>query len=203
MENKISVIVSDLGNVLIPFDYDTALRKLDKIEDGLGAKFWKYYLDNYDIHRKFERGDLPEEEFLDIMLKAVDNKIDKKTFCEYYSHVFTENKEVTALLPLLKEKYTLVLLSNTNSIHREYGWKNYDFLKYFDKLVLSHEANALKPEEKIYRTVEAFTQKPSGEHLFIDDVAEYAEGAVKCGWDAIQFINAGQLKKELNNRNII
>ena len=203
MENKISVIVSDLGNVLIPFDYDTALRKLDKIEDGLGAKFWKYYLDNYDIHRKFERGDLPEEEFLDIMLKAVDNKIDKKTFCEYYSHVFTENKEVTALLPLLKEKYTLVLLSNTNSIHREYGWKNYDFLKYFDKLVLSHEANALKPEEKIYRTVEAFTQKPSGEHLFIDDVAEYAEGAVKCGWDAIQFINAEQLKKELNNRNII
>ena len=203
MENKISVIVSDLGNVLIPFDYDTALRKLDKIEDGLGGKFWKYYLDNYDIHRKFERGDLPEEEFLDIMLKAVDNKIDKKTFCEYYSHVFTENKEVTALLPLLKEKYTLVLLSNTNSIHREYGWKNYDFLKYFDKLVLSHEANALKPEEKIYRTVEAFTQKPSGEHLFIDDVAEYAEGAVKCGWDAIQFINAEQLKKELNNRNII
>jgi HAD superfamily hydrolase (TIGR01509 family) len=203
MENKISVIVSDLGNVLIPFDYDVALQKLDKIENGLGAKFWKYYHDNYNIHRKFERGDLPEDEFIDLMLKAVENKIDKKTFCEYFSQVFTENKEVTSLLPVLKEKYTLVLLSNTNSIHREYGWKNYEFLKYFDKLILSNEVNALKPEEKIYRAVEAFTQRPSNEHIFIDDVAEYAQGAVNCGWDAVQFINAEQLKKDLKNRNII
>jgi glucose-1-phosphatase len=203
MKRTYSVIVFDLGNVLIPFDYDIVLNKLNDIDNGLGNKFWKYYHDNYEIHRKFERGDLPEEEFIKIMLKVVENKIDKKTFCEYYSCVFTENREVSALLPLLKEKYTLVLLSNTNSIHREFGWKNYEFLKYFDKLILSHEVNALKPEEKIYRTVEAYTKKPSAEHIFIDDVEEYVNGAKSCGWDGIQFKNAEQLICDLKTREII
>jgi glucose-1-phosphatase len=203
MKNAYSVVVFDLGNVLIPFNYDLVLEKLDKIEAGLGNKFWDFYKTNYSIHRSFERGDLPEAEFIQIMLTALENKIDRKTFCEYYSHVFTENKEVSSLLPVLKEKYTLVLLSNTNSIHREFGWKDYDFLKYFDKLILSHEANALKPEEKIYRTVEAFTQKPSSEHIFIDDVEEYVNGAKNCGWDGIQFINSEQLKNDLRLREII
>lgn len=203
MKHNYSVIVFDLGNVLIPFNYDIALEKLDKINPGLGNAFWEFYKNNYDIHRKFERGDLPEEEFLHTMLEAVENRIDKRTFCEYYSHVFRENKEVSALLPLLKKKYTLVLLSNTNSIHREYGWKDYQFLKYFDKLILSHEVNSLKPEEKIYRAVEAFTGKPSSEHIFIDDVEEYVEGAKKCGWDGIHFNNADQLITELKIREII
>lgn len=198
-----SVIVFDLGNVLIPFDYDIALAKLNKIDNVLGKKFWDFYTNNYEIHRKFERGDLPEEEFLKTMLSAVENRIDKETFCEYYSGVFTENKQVSALLPELKKKYTLVLLSNTNSIHREYGWKQYEFLKYFDKLILSHEVNSLKPEEKIYRSVEKFTQRPSQEHIFIDDVEEYVLGAKKCGWDGIQFKNYTQLVTELKNRNII
>jgi HAD superfamily hydrolase (TIGR01509 family) len=203
MKHNYSVIVFDLGNVLIPFDYDIALDKLNKIDAGLGKKFRDFYKSNYDIHRRFERGDLPEEEFLHTMLGAVENKIDKKTFCEYYSCVFTENKEVSALLPELKKKYMLVLLSNTNSIHREYGWKDYAFLKYFDKLILSHEVNSLKPEEKIYRAVEAFTRKPSSEHIFIDDVEEYVEGAKKCGWDGIQFKDPGQLIKELETREIL
>ncbi|MFO7447226.1 MAG: HAD-IA family hydrolase [Ignavibacteriaceae bacterium] len=200
---KYSVIVFDLGNVLIPFNYDTALEKLDKIDKGMGNRFWSFYQDNYQIHRGFERGDIPEEEFIKAMLTILDNKVDEKTFCEYYSGVFTENKDVSALLPELKKKYMLVLLSNTNSIHREYGWKDYSFLKYFDKLILSHEVNSLKPEEKIYRSVENFTHKPSAEHIFIDDVEEYVLAAKKCGWDGVQFKNYTQLVGDLKGRGII
>jgi FMN phosphatase YigB (HAD superfamily) len=49
-----------------------------------------------------------------------------------YSKIFTVNEDVALLLPELKKKYKLILLSNTNEIHREYGWKDYSFLKYFD-----------------------------------------------------------------------
>lgn len=202
MEKKYSVIVFDLGNVLLPFNYNFMLDKLEKIEENLGQKFLTFYMDNYNIHRSFERGELSEQEFLDIMLTNLDNKLDKETFCNYYSKVFSENKNVTALLPELKKDYMLVLLSNTNSIHREYGWKDYNFLKYFDKLILSYEVKAYKPEEEIYKAAENFTLKPPGEHIFIDDIQKYSDAAKKLGWDAIHFTNYENLIKEFKERGI-
>ena len=136
------------------------------------------------------------------MLKWLNYKVTSEEFCEIYSSIFTLNEEVAGLLPHLKKKYKLVLLSNTNYIHMKYGWEGYDFLRHFDKLILSHEVGAIKPEEKIYKAVEEFTKRPSGEHLFIDDIAEYADGAKKLSWDAIQFINYPQLISELKERNI-
>lgn len=203
MQKKYSVIVFDLGNVLLPFDYNIMLDKLNKIEKNLGQKFLKYYMENYNIHRAFERGELPEKDFLETMVSNLNYKINKKTFCIYYSSVFKENKNVISLLPELKKNYMLVLLSNTNPIHREYSWKNFDFLKYFDKQILSYKVKALKPEKKIYKTVENFTKKPSVEHLFIDDIKEYTEGAKKMGWDSVHFTTYKNLIKELKKREIL
>ncbi|HZW40123.1 MAG TPA: HAD family phosphatase [Ignavibacteriaceae bacterium] len=203
MNHKYSVIVFDLGNVLIPFTYEGAYRKLNEIDEGLGDRFREYYKSVYEMHRSFERGDITDETFIDTMLTNLERKVDKETFINLYAKVFTENKEVTALLPILKERYKLVLLSNTNSIHMEYGWRQYDFLQYFDKLILSHEVKAVKPEEKIYEAVENYTKLPPEEHIFIDDIADYVQGAKKRGWDGIQFISAEQLITDFKVRGIL
>jgi HAD superfamily hydrolase (TIGR01509 family) len=202
MHQKYSVIVFDLGNVLLPFNYNIMLDKLERIEKNLGQRFLKYYQDNYNIHRSFEKGELSEEDFTDIMLASLDHKLDRETFCNYYSKIFTENKNVTALLPELKKNYILVLLSNTNSIHHEYGWKDFDFIRYFNKLILSYQVKAYKPEEKIYKAAEDFTKKPPGEHIFIDDVKDYSEAAKKLGWDAINFTDYENLMREFKERGI-
>jgi glucose-1-phosphatase len=200
---KYSVIVFDLGNVLLPFSYDTALQKLNKIYPKLGEKFWEYYKANYKYHRDFERGDITEEDFINNMLHVLENRIDKAAFCGLYSKIFKENEDVISLLPLLKERYTLVLMSNTNSIHMEYGWGEYPFLKNFDKLILSHEVNAVKPERKIYSAVEEFTNKPPEEHIFIDDIKEYVDSAISAGWDGIRFTSYEELYNGLKQRGII
>ena len=202
-QRKYSVIVSDLGNVLIPFDYNIAYSKLEKIEKGLGQRFLDQYKENYDFHRSFERGKVSEKKFLTKLSQFINNKIDEQTLISIYSEIFTVNKDVVSLLPELKKKYKLVLLSNTNILHQKYGWNEYAFLKYFDKLILSHEVHAVKPEEKIYRAVEEYTHLPSEEHIFIDDIYEYAEAAKKLGWDAIQFKNYNQLIDELKTKEII
>lgn len=202
-KRKYSVVVFDLGNVLIPFDYNIAYNKLEKIEKGLGQRFLDQYKENYEFHRAFERGEIPEDEFITRLLGFVYNKVDKETIIDAYSKIFVVNEDVAALLPVLKEKYTLVLLSNTNALHQKYGWNGYDFLRHFDKLILSHEVGSVKPEENIYKAVEEFTQKPASEHIFIDDIFEYAEGAKKLGWDAIQFKNYSQLEADLMKRTII
>ncbi len=202
MKNKISVIVFDLGNVLIPFDYNRLIVKMNSIDDGLGNRFAKLYYENYEVHQKYERWLLSDDEFLNIMLDWTEHKISEEDFKPIYSDLFTENKATTSILPELKQNYKLVLLSNTNYIHQKFGWEKYDFLKQFDKLILSHEVGAIKPEEKIYRAVEEFTNEPSENHIFIDDISEYVEGAKKLGWSGIQFKSHEQLLAELKLYNI-
>ena len=198
-----SVIVFDLGNVLIHFDYNILIKKLDGVKTGLGKHFVNTYFANYEFHRDFERGKISEEKFIERMLEILSRTIDGETFCKYFSCIFTQNKEVAALLPLLKNKYKLILLSNTNSIHEKYGWEHYDFLKYFDDLILSHKIGAVKPEEKIYRSVETSSGFHAEQHIFLDDIEEYVIAAKSFGWDAIQFKGYNLLIEELKLRNII
>ena len=200
---KYSVIVFDLGMVLLPFDYNIALERLEKIEKTFGVNYLNHYKANYETHRQFERGDISEDEFLKRIMVVFKGRLDRETFKKIYSEIFTVNEEVVALLPLLKRNYQLLLLSNTNSIHKEYGWKNYVFIKYFDKLFLSHEIGSVKPEEKIYRAIENYTNLPPEQHIFIDDVKEYVEAAAKLGWDGIQFTNYQGLYAALKNRKIL
>jgi len=201
--NKIKVIVFDLGNVLIHFDYGRIKAALNNIDFGLGDRFIKKYYDNYHIHQKFEKWELTNNEFVEIMLDWCENKIDSETFMQIYADLFTEKTEITALLPKLKEKYLLILLSNTNFIHQKYGWEKYDFLKYFDKLVLSHEVGAIKPEEKIYKAVEEYTNELPENHLFIDDITEYVDGAKSLGWMGMELDSNNKLIADLRFYNIL
>ena len=198
-----SAIIFDLGNVLIPFDYDIAIKKLNKVEAGLGNRFIEYYRSHYSVHRDFERGKIPEDVFVDRILRVIENKIDAETFRNYYSDIFSVDEDVVSLLPKLKKNYKLFLLSNTDSIHQKYGWQKYKFLEYFDKLILSHEVGSVKPEEKIYRAVEAASSLPSEEHFYIDDIKEYVEAAKNIGWTAVQFTGYGKLIEDLKNYKII
>lgn len=203
MNTKIKVFVSDLGNVLIPFDYGIPLKKISEIYYGLGERFIDFYKKNYHIHRAFEKGELRESDFISVLLEGVENKFDEEQICKLYSEIFTVNNELVALLPEIKKRYKLVLLSNTNSIHMKYGWGGYDFLKYFDKLILSHEVNSVKPEEAIYRAVEKWSGEISEAHFFIDDIPEYIEGAKNCGWDGVVFKDTNSLIHELKSRDIL
>ena len=203
MERKISVIVFDLGNVLLPFDYNKLTTKLEKIGIGLGKHFMDTYNSNYEYHKDYERGKISEEKFIERMLEVLNYKIDSETFCKYYADIFQKNDDVAALLPKLKKNYKLILLSNTDPIHKKYGWQHYDFLKYFDDLIVSHETGAVKPEEKIYRAVEKASGAPSEEHIFIDDIEKYVLAAKNLGWDGIHFTGYSNLINELNSRNIL
>ena len=203
MQRRYKAIVFDLGNVLIPFDYTRIVKNLNAIEAGLGHKFYRKYMDNYEIHRRYERWDLSDEEFIGIMLQWLDNKISSEKFCQVYSDLFTVDSNVAGLLPILKDKYKLVLLSNTNHIHQKYGWGKYDFLKYFDGLILSHEVGSTKPEKKIYRAVEKVTLGLPEQHFYIDDIEEYIQAAEKLGWNGIVFKGYDDLITNLKSRNIL
>ncbi|MBI2418177.1 MAG: HAD family phosphatase [Ignavibacteriales bacterium] len=199
----IKAVVFDLGNVLLPFDYTPFTQALDAVEPGLSKIFSENYQHNYTgLHRAFERGDMSDSQFLDEVTAILHHKVSREHFCKIFSEVFRVNEDVAALLPKLRQNYRVFLLSNTNNIHRQYGWNKYSFLQHFEKLFLSYEVNAVKPEKKIYETVSSYSGLLPEEHIFIDDVADYAQGARDAGWDAIQFTGYDNLVKELQLRDI-
>ncbi len=201
-ENKISVVVFDLGNVLIPFDYNIFLKELDSRQKGLGDEFAKKYKEHPEVHHDFETGKSSKFDFLATMMEWTNYQFGEEDFCFQFSNIFSVNEKVANLLPVLKKNYTLVLLSNTNEIHMEYGWSKYGFLENFDKMILSHQVGAAKPDEKIYKAVEEFTNKPPEEHIFIDDIEEYSNAAKLMGWDSITFTGYDRLVSELLLRKI-
>lgn len=202
-KRKYSAVVFDLGQVLIPFDYKIFIDAVNKHQQGLGENFVKKYNENYCVHRDFERGKISEKDFIAQMLDWLGYKVTEEEFVRYWSNIFSLNQDVISLLPKLKQRYKLYLLSNTNSVHQKYGYQHYEFLKLFDKLFLSHEVGFVKPEEGIYRAVENYSKLPSEEHIFIDDIAEYVEAAKQLGWDGIQFTGYENLVADLKAREIL
>lgn len=205
IERKYSAIVFDLGQVIVPFDYKYFVEKVNKHKAGIGEQFLELYKQNYNVHKDFEKGIIPESEFISQMLGYLDHIIDEETFCRYWSDIFSINEKVVSIIVQLKKKqnYNLYLLSNTNSIHKKYGYQDYEFLKLFDHLFLSHEVGFLKPENEIYHAVEKVSGFPPGEHIFIDDILEYVNAAKSLGWDGIQFLGYDDLVLNLKQRNIL
>jgi len=203
IKRKYSAIVFDLGQVLLRFDYKFFVEKVNQNKPGIGEQFLDLYKKNYDVHRDFEKGLISEKDFISKMLGYLEHVIDEETFCKYWSDIFSPNDDVIALLPILKKNYKLYLVSNTNSIHKKFGYKHYEFLKLFDKLILSHEVKFIKPEKEIYREVEKVSGFPSEEHIFIDDILEYVDAAKRIGWDGIQFVGYDDLLNNLMIREIL
>jgi putative hydrolase of the HAD superfamily len=199
----IKALIFDLGNVLIFFDWKIAERRLNEIQGGLGTLTTKFLKENNSIIKNLEKGKLTEDEFLNMIKSDLNSKIDKITIAKIFSEIFWENSELTKLLPELRKNYKLFLLSNTNIIHRKFGWDHYNFLKNFDKLFLSYEVGFAKPEEEIYQLVIHSIDLNPSEVLYIDDIEEYVNAAKNLGWNAVQFKSNEKLIEDLKGFNVI
>jgi putative hydrolase of the HAD superfamily len=201
--NLLTTIVFDLGNVLVPFDHGRWVTNFNNIHQGLGYRMINKFRENHQIPMDYEAGKISDNEFIKICLSWLGHDISTDVFCNIFSDIFSLNQNVIDLLPELKKNYKLVLLSNTSNIHKTYAWGKYPFINNFDKLILSHEVGAVKPEKKIYEAVENFTDEKPESHVFIDDILEYVNAAKKLGWDGIHFTGYDNLLDEFGTRGII
>lgn len=200
---KLKALCFDLGNVLIYFDWKIAESRLNEIESGLGFRTTQFLKNNRDLIVQIEKGKITEDEFLSEIKKHIDSKIDQITLAKIYSEIFWENQVLTNLLPDLHKRYNLFLLSNTNSIHKKYGWEKFEFLKNFDKLFLSHELGYVKPEKELYQKVINETKINPNEILYIDDIKEFVEAAKECDWNAYHFTSNENLVEFLKENQIL
>lgn len=96
----------------------------------------------------------------------------------------------------LRGKYKTGLISNAWSDLRDFVVRE-KFDDAFDKMIISAEVGAMKPDPKIFQiALDAFGVKPK-EAVFVDDVEANIEGSEKVGMKGIHFKDAESTLKQL------
>jgi putative hydrolase of the HAD superfamily len=191
-------IVFDFGNVVGLFDHRRSAAQVAALGDA-GPDAVLAFLYGGDLENAFDGGLLSVDEYRDHVRRHFHLSCTDDAFDRALGDMFTRNEEVIALLPALKRRHRLLLLSNTNAIHlkqirRQFG----DALALFDHCVFSHEVAMRKPEERIYRHCERLAEARPEDCVFLDDLAANVAAAVACGWQGIVYrpgIDLGALSR--------
>jgi len=113
-----------------------------------------------------------------------------------------EQKELDAGLVAMQRAadagIPMYILSNMQHHAWAYLQKNHACFGLCTGVVVSCEAQLIKPDPKIYHHLcERFSLEPS-ECLFIDDMLENVEAALACGWQAEQMTSIAESEQIFN-----
>jgi putative hydrolase of the HAD superfamily len=198
----IKTVIFDLGKVLIPFDFSRGYRAMEPFCDYPAAEIPKRIAASDLVHR-FETGLVEPRDFVEQLSRMLTLRVDYDQFCEIWSSIFLPDTLVPeSLLAGIRERYRLLVLSNTNALHFAMVRRNYPLLRHFHDLVLSYEVKAMKPSPAIYREAIARAQCRPEECFYTDDIPAYVEGARREGIDAVQFESSTQLERDLAARGV-
>ena len=201
----IDVLVSDLGQVVLPFDFTPTrnfLRDHCRALKDAEIDPWSVLSRVYD-RLGFGKGDCSSLQFYGALADETGLDASFEEFCLAWSNVFYENPGVTDLFRRTSARHRF-LLSNTNEIHWKWILSHHArALKVFDELLASQELRCEKPHPEIFRMVESRTGLPPGGHLLIDDIPENISGAQACGWDGIVYTDVPNLEIDLRQRGLL
>jgi len=192
----------DLGNVLVPFDLRLAYGALEAASP-LSIAEMSARLRASSLASDYECGRLEDLGFFEAIRELLQLCCAYEEFRDIWNSIFLPPTLVPeTLLAALRERYTLLLLSNTNAMHFRFLAQHYPHIRHFHHLMLSHEAGVQKPDASIYLRALATADVEPGEVFFTDDLQTNIDAARALGIDAEQFVGLPELKAQLRARGI-
>jgi FMN phosphatase YigB (HAD superfamily) len=180
-----SVVVFDLGKVLVDFDYSIAARRI-AVRSRFSPDQLRDLLDHSPLLFRFETGSMSRKEFYGEVCAACGFSGSLDEFCAVFADIFSEIKPMIAMQAALRAgRVPTYIFSNTNDIAAGHIRARFPFFSNFDGYVLSYEHGAMKPAAKIYEVVEAQTGQKGNAILYLDDRLENVEAGLARGWRAI------------------
>ncbi len=199
---SITAIVFDFGNVLGFFSHRKAAEQLAAYSP-MSAEAIQAYLFGGQIEDDYEAGRLSTRTLMSLVRETFHVSCSDEQFATALGDMFTPNPDVCALVPLLKPRYRLLLLSNTNEVHsRQFLRQFQETLAHFDAVVLSHQVGIRKPDPRIYAHCQRLAGCPAAECLFIDDLATNVQAARACGWQGLVYECGCDLRQALAARGV-
>ena len=213
MNNNIKVLLFDLGGVVIDIDPKKTILELKKISSNTDTEFkeldYRFETFNSDLSKLFnayEKGEISDQFFRDGLRSAGKFYFDDEKIDKIWNLVIVKiHSDILELILQLKRKYSIMILSNTNSIHKNYFDKlcidlhGKTFEKLFDKVFYSFELKCRKPDKKIYDKVVEESKYLPKEIMFFDDMIENLIECKKMGISTYHVKSTLELKSFLSN----
>ena len=176
--------IFDIGNVLIPFDFNRAIRR---IQSQSSIPLGESTSTIRPIIEAYETGRFGRAEFLKQAIALMQYQGDEAEFVSAWQEIFEENEAMTRLACRLHGRYPLYLLSNTNDLHADYFEATYPVFQYFSGAVYSHRVGCMKPGRPIFEiALRQFGVEPD-ETVYIDDLAANVATAHDFGFHALHY----------------
>ena len=182
---KPSIVVFDLGKVLVDFDYSIAGRRI-AAQSKMSAVEVQEFLDHSPLLYRYETGLMTRQEFFDTVREHTGFAGSLAEFGEFFADIFTEIPAMIALHAALRRQgVPTYIFSNTNDLAIEHIRRAFAFFGNFDGYIFSYEVGAMKPTAKIYEELERMTGKRGAEILYLDDRPENVDAGAARGWQVI------------------
>lgn len=183
--HKPSIVVFDLGKVLVDFDYAIAARKIASRGKWVAEKIYEFIALS-PLLFKYETGLISQREFFDAICEATGYRGDIEEFGGFFADIFTPIAPMVELHNHLRNaQVPTYIFSNTNDLAISHIRKNFPFFNNFDGYILSYEVGAMKPDPKIYEALEKMAGKRGPEVLYLDDRQENVDAGAARDWQVI------------------
>jgi len=193
----ITAAIFDIGNVLLPFDYERAACGLLK-----GRPLVPDRERITRAVREFELGRIPQSEFTARVRAEFAHDGGDDEFTAIWADIFDENPPMNRLVAELAARMPLYLLSNTSSLHIDFIFRRFPIFVHFRRGIYSFEVGLLKPDPAIFHTAADLLGVNPATTLYIDDMPENAAAAIAAGFPTIHYSRANHAAAESQIRQL-
>ena len=204
MNKTFDTIIFDLGAVLIDWNPRYLYRKIFKTEEEISwflenicTSEWN---DQQDAGRSFK--DATEE----LVAKHPEWEIPVRAWYErWHETIQGPIHETVEILKGIKDsnKYRLYALTNWSDETFPWALSNFDFLHWFEGIVVSGVEKIRKPQPEFFQILFERYHVDPRLTLFIDDNEKNIDAGKKMGLTTIHYKSSGQLHAELSQLGIL
>lgn len=198
MARLIETVIFDLGGVLIDWNPEYVYRSVFPDPEKR-----QWFFDNVCTHDWNARQDAGRPLSVATEEKVLEFPEYEEEIRSYYGRwvemLGGPLHDTVGLLGKLREHGEVRLLALTNWSHETFpvARERYDFLQWFEGIVVSGEEKTIKPQPEIYQILLSRYDVEARRAVFIDDNAGNVEGARDVGMQGIHFRSAGELAVSL------
>ena len=211
IDGNYKMLLFDLGGVIVDIDPSITENKFKEISNrrghnfkGLDYRHEKVSSDLTNLFFDYEQGFVNDSEFRDGIRKIGKINLSDDEIDNIWNLVIVQiNKSLLDLILILKKKHSIMILSNTNNIHRVYFdslvkkiYKK-NFTDIFDRVFYSYEMRCRKPDKIIYQKVIYSSGFKPDEIVFFDDMKENLTECEKLGMNSYHVTDCKSLEESL------
>lgn len=203
MSEKFNTIIFDLGAVLIDWNPKYVFSKIFDTEEKMTWFFENICTSEWN--EKQDAGRSLKEATDELIAIYPDHAKEVRAYYDRWEEMLGGpiHDTVDILLSLKESKrYRLYALTNWSAETFPVALERYDFLQWFDGIVMSGEERTRKPFADIYNKLLARFKVNPAEAIFIDDSLRNIKGAEAVGIKGIHFQSAQQLANDLEEAGI-